>query len=99
MQTKVFEVVARVDHHNQAVTEHSGKAVCELGSADATGQRHNSSVRRTHLNKSFSFGRTRSATEPSPVSVTPRTRTIGRPSSACPIINEAADASSSAHPT
>src|SRR5262245_56249633 len=100
----MLEVIARIgDHHEIGARHDAAEAQHELGAADAAAQCDDHALGRVaggaHWNKSSSAERiSAAADEGGPDQDTPRTSTIGRASSACPMLSDAALAISSAKP-
>src|SRR5262245_52305856 len=105
----MLEVVAGIgDHHEIGAGHDAAQPQRELGAADAAAQRDDESLGRislgrmaggAHRNKSSSAERISAAAgEGGPDQLRPRTSTIGRASSACPMTSDAALAISSANP-
>src|SRR5262249_39635093 len=100
----MLEVVAGIgDHHEVGARHDTAQPERELGAADAAAQRDDEGFARiaggAHRNRSSSAERISAAADDGvPDQVSPRTSTIGRPSSACPMMSDAALAISSANP-
>src|SRR5262249_57444433 len=98
------EVVAVIgDHEGVGGGQDGAQPERELGAADAAAQRDDEGLARiaggAHRNRSSSAERISAAAgDGAPDQLSPRTSTIGRPSSACPMMSDAALAISSANP-
>src|SRR6516165_2935815 len=96
----MLEIIAGVDDDGEISGLHNaGKSERQLGAPDAAAERDNAASFSAHLNRSSSGERIReTAGDDSPCHGRPRTSTAGRASSACPMMREAAQATSSAKP-
>src|SRR4051812_15660669 len=95
----MLEIVARVgDDGKRAGRQYTREAKRKLRAADPTRQGQHFGAAR-HRNKPSCSGRINAAAfESAPAHASPRNIMTGRPSSACPIRSDAADAISSAKP-
>src|SRR5205823_2379629 len=103
-EAEMLEVVAGIGDHQEVGAGHdAAQPERELGAANAAAQRDDEGFARiaggAHRNKSSSAERISAAAgDGAPDQARPRTSTVGRPSSPCPMMSDAALAISSANP-